>query len=54
MSTCACGDPNRAGIDHTRHVCSTSGFFSPEDYAAINAAANNEGNTDAQARHRRR
>lgn len=49
---CACGNPSREGLDHTTHVCSTTGFFSPEDYAAINAAAKE--NPDAQARHRRR
>jgi hypothetical protein len=50
---CACGRPEREGIDHTTHVCITAGFFGPEDFAAIDAAANPERNTDAQARHRR-
>lgn len=50
---CACGDPSRQGIDHTTHVCITAGFFDQEDFDAINAAANQKGAKDAQARHAR-
>ena len=50
---CACGRPEREGIDHTTHVCSTTGFFAKADLDAINAVADNERNTNAQARHAR-
>jgi hypothetical protein len=49
---CACGDPTRPGIDHTTHVCITSGLFDAEDFTAIEAAANKE-ETDGSPRHNR-
>jgi len=39
LPPCACGQPWVSGLDHTPHVCVTSGLFDPADYAAINAAA---------------
>lgn len=39
---CACGNPERTGLDHSRHVCSSAGFFTPEDFASIERAAAKE------------
>lgn len=39
---CACGNPARTDLAHSKNVCASAGFFTHEDFANIEAAAAKE------------